>query len=114
MLFDELKLTTSLRLTGGHIGGHATNKPDDVDTVATSALVIETMCHHRDPRYVFRVHPGAKLNAEELQNMLLEVISVIKSKVGDIVSLVCDNCATNQKVYKLMNGPGKVTREYKG
>ena len=114
VLFDEVKLTTSLRFTGGHIVGHATNKPGVVDTIATSALVIEIICHHAGPRYVFRVHPVAKLNAEELQNMLLEAVSVIKSKGGDIVSLVCDNCATNQKVYKLMSGPGKVTIEYKG
>ena len=114
VLFDEVALTTSLRFTGGHIVGHATNKPGDVDTVATSALVIEIISHHGSPRYVFLVHPVAKLNAEELQNMLLEAISVIKSKGGDIVSLVCDNCATNQKVYELMGGPGKVTIDYKG
>ena len=30
------------------------------------------------------------------------------------MSLVCENCATNQKVYKLIGGPGKVTIEYKG
>ena len=39
--------------------------------------------------------------------MSLDAISVVKSKGGYIVPIVCDNCPTNQAVYKLMGGPGK-------
>ena len=56
----------------------------------------------------FKVHPVAKLKSPELRNMLLDAISVVKSKGGYIVSIVCDNCPTNQAVYKIMGGPGKI------
>ena len=37
LLFDEVKLTSALRYSGGHVMGHATNDPDAPDTLATSA-----------------------------------------------------------------------------
>ena len=88
-MFDEVKLRGGIRYTGGHIVGYA-----------TSALAIEIVCHHGGPRYVFRVHPVAKLNAEEQQGMLLKTISEIRSKGGDIVSLTCDNAPVNARTFE--------------
>ena len=94
--------------------GHATNKPDNPDTLATSALVIEIICHHGGSRYIFCVHPVVKLNAPELKGLLLEAVAAIKSRGGggDVVSLISDNCGTKRGVYKLMGGPGKVTIQH--
>ena len=46
--------------------------------VATSALVMEIICHHGGPRCVLLVHPVANLKSPELKNMLLDAISVVK------------------------------------
>ena len=92
-----MKLRGGIRYTGGHIVGHATNKQSEDTIIATSALALVIVCHHGGPRYVFRVHPVAKLNAEEQQGMLLEAISEIRSKGGDIVSLICDNAPVNAR-----------------
>ena len=86
-----MKLRGGIRYTGGNIIRYATNKLSEDTIIATSALAIEIVCHHGGSRYVFRVHPVAKLNAEEQQGMLLEAIAEIRSKGGDIVSLICDN-----------------------
>ena len=71
------------------------------------------MCHHGGPRYIFRVHPTHKLNAPQLQDLLMEAVAAITSKGGTVISLVSDNCGTNRGVYKLMGGPGKVTVTHK-
>ena len=57
LLFDEVKLVAALRHSGGHVVGHATNNPECLDVLATSALVLEVICHHGGPRYIFRVYP---------------------------------------------------------
>ena len=103
ILFDEMKLRGGMRCTGGHSVGYATNKQIEDTIIATSALAIESGCHHGGPSYAFRVHPVAKLNAEEQQGMLLEAISEIRSKGGDVVSLICDNAHVNARTFELMD-----------
>ena len=97
------------RYTGGHIVGYSTNKQSEDTIIATLALSIEIVCHHGGPLNVFQVHPVAKLNAEEQQGMLLEAISEICLKEGDILSLICDNAPVNVTTFELMGGPGKVS-----
>ena len=80
VLFGEVKMMSTLRYSGGHVMGHTMNKPDNPNTLATSALVIEIICHHGGPRYIFCVHPVAKLNVPELKGMSLEAVAAIKSK----------------------------------
>ena len=109
LLFDEVKLVSAVRFTGGHMMGYATNDPDSPNTLATSALVFEIICHHGGPRYIFRVHPTHKLNAPQLLVMMMEAVASITAKGGTVISLISDNCGTNRGVYKLMGGPGKVT-----
>ena len=113
VLFDEVKLMSTLRFSGGHVLGYAENsqRSQDNDILATHALVIEIVCHHGGPRYILRVKPVAKLNADDLECILQEAISTIVNCGGRIVSLVCDNCPTNQGVYKKLGGPGKVRLE---
>ena len=46
VLFDEVKLTRTMRFNGGHILGHATNATNESaesDILATHALVIESV-----------------------------------------------------------------------
>ena len=56
----------------------------------------------------------AKLNSESLKNILLEAMYVIIKSGGSIISLICDNCPTNQDVYGKQGGPGKVHLEQLG
>ncbi len=99
ILFDEVKLTQATRFTSGHVFGYADNNNADTDALATHALVIEIVCHHGGPRYILRVIPVAKLNAEDLQAILLEATQVVNDAGGRTISFICDNCPTNQGVY---------------
>ena len=56
--------------------GHATNDNTD-DALATHAPVVELVCHHGDPKYVLRVIPVAKLNAKDLETILLEAAKAV-------------------------------------
>ena len=104
ILFDEVKLIQAIRLIGGHIIGHASNKPEDNEELATSALVIEIVCHHGGPEYILGVHPVSTLKAVDILQMLSEAVRVIKDNDGFPVSFICDNCPTNQGVYSQLGG----------
>ena len=71
LLFDEVKLISAVRFSGGHMLGYATNDPDAPNTLASSALVFEIICHYGGPRYVFRIHPTHKLNANQQKQLSL-------------------------------------------
>ena len=43
--------------------------------------------------------------------MLLEVATAVKFQGGLPLAFISDNCAVNQKVYRDLGGPGKVTLE---
>jgi len=60
ILFDEVKLESCLRFTGGHVVGHADNQPEKL---ATSALALELVCHYGGPRFTVRIIPVARVNA---------------------------------------------------
>lgn len=116
VLFDEVKLTQAMRFTGGHVLGHAQNVTDESESeiLATHALVIEIVSHYGGPRYILRVIPVAKLNAADLEHILLEVARAIVDAGGCPISFVCDNCPTNQGVYGKLGGPAKVYFESLG
>ena len=49
IIFDEVKLVSTMRYSAGHVVGLAENKSEEL---ATYALVIELGCHHGGPRWV--------------------------------------------------------------
>ena len=51
------------------------------------------------------------MKADSLKNMLLDAAYTITSAGGCLVSFICDNHATNQRVYAKLGGPGKVYLE---
>ena len=108
ILFDEVKLKQSLRFVGDHIHRHTYNSNK---VLATSVLVFEIICHHGGPRYILKVVPVVNLKGDQLKDMIMEVIYLVKKKGGGgtPVSLICDNYSVNQKVYKLLGGPGEVS-----
>ena len=108
ILFDEVKLKQAVRFSNGHVYGYSENKSEEL---ATSALVIELVCHYGGPKYIMRVHPTSRLTAAELKVMLLEVATAVKFQGGLPLAFISDNCSVNQKVYKDLGGPGKVTLE---
>ena len=105
ILFDEVKLLKTTRLTGGHVIGYAINSPD---AVATSAFCIEIVCHHGGPRFVIGIHPVSRINAKEVRDILIETIVELRKMDILPISFICDNCPLNQGVYRLLGGPGKV------
>ena len=67
LLFDEVKLTQTLRFSGGHILGYEQNGDNEV--LATHALVLEIVCHHGGTRHILRVCPVAKLKSDDLKSI---------------------------------------------
>ena len=66
ILFDEVKLTETLRYLGGRVVGYAQNGSGDTEVLATHALVIEVVCQFGGPKYILRIYPVAKLNSDQL------------------------------------------------
>ena len=51
---DEVKLSSTLRLTGGHVVGYAKNSSQiSTETLATHSLVIEIVCHYGGAQSIF-------------------------------------------------------------
>ena len=76
ILFDEVKLTETLRYSGGRVLGYAQNASGDNEVLATHALVIEVVCHHGGPKYLLHIYPVAKLNSDQLKKFLLEALKM--------------------------------------
>ena len=97
VLFDEIRLTSPLRYTGGHVMAHEADSPDEIDKIATSAYMVEIICHHGGPNYIFRIHPSAKLNKTQLKKMLLEAVKLITTQkwyryISNFRSLLYQSC----------------------
>ena len=58
------------------------------ETLATHALVIEIICHYGGPKYILRVRPVVKLNANDLKWILQEAVFAIVKAGGRVISLV--------------------------
>ena len=108
ILFDEVKLTETLRYSGGHVVGYAKNGSADAGLLATHALVIEVVCHFGGPKYILRIHPVAKLISNQLKDILLEALAAVSNTGDTTISCICDNCNTNVSVYAKLGGPGRV------
>lgn len=105
ILFDEVKLKSVVRFTAGHVVGHAENCPEKL---ATSALAFELVCHYGGPRFTVRIVPVANLDAKQLREYVLEIVATVQRSGGRPVSIICDNCPLNQRLYKELDGPGLV------
>ena len=107
IIFDEVKLTKTLRYSGGRVVGYAQNGSCDSEVLATHALVIEVVCHFGGPKYILRIYPVAKLNSDQLKEVLLEALVAVTNAGGTIISCVDDNSKTNVAVYGKLCGPVK-------
>ena len=108
LLFDEVKLTETLRYSGGRVVGYAQNDSGDNEVLATHALVIEILCHFGGPKYIQCIYPVAKLNSDQLREIILQALVAVSNAGLTIISCVCDNCNTNVSVYGKLGAPGKV------
>ena len=107
ILFDEVNLTETLRYSGGRVVGYAQNGSCDSEVLATHALVIEVVCHFGAPKYILRIYPVAKLDSDQLKEVLLGALVAVTNAGGTMISCVGDNCKTNVVVYGKLGGPGK-------
>ena len=55
ILFDEVKLTETLRYSGGCVVGYTQNDSCDSEVLATHTLVIEVVCHFGGPKYILHI-----------------------------------------------------------
>ena len=107
ILFDEVKLTETLRYSGGRVVGYAQNGSCDSEVLAIHALVIEVVCHFGGSKYILRIYPVAKLDSNQVKEVLLEALVAVTNAGGTIISCVSDNCKTNVAVYGKLGGSGK-------
>ena len=108
ILFDEVKLKSTLIFSSGHILGYAVNDPG---VLAFSALAFEAVCLHGGPRFVLRVYQTAHLKAEQLKDVIFETIHLIRISGGQTLSIICDKCPLNQSAYSLLQGPVEVNTQ---
>ena len=101
IMFEEVKLTATLRYSGGHILGYAVNNQE---ILATHAMVVETACHYGGPRYILRVIPCAKLSSDDLKKFIIKSLQTVGNSGGTIISVICDNCRTNLSVFCKLGG----------
>ena len=57
--------------------------------------------------YLLRIYPVAKLDSDQLQEVLLEALVAVINAGGTIISYVGDNCKTNVAVYGKLGGSAK-------
>ena len=57
--------------------------------------------------YLLRIYPVAKLDSDQLQEVLPEALVAVTNAGGSIISCVRDNCKTNVAVYGKLSGSGK-------
>ena len=88
ILFDEVKLTETLRFSGGRVAGYAQNAFNDSEVFATHALVLEVVCYYSGPKYILHIYPVAKLNSNQLKEVLLEALAMV-SKAGWYYNILC-------------------------
>ena len=67
VLFDELKLLQSTRLTGGYLIGYT-----------PSAFCIEIVCHHGEPRLVIGINLVSQIFAEKSQYILKVILEELR------------------------------------
>ena len=72
-------------------------------------MVIEIIFHYGGPIYILNIYPVAKLISDQLKRMILETLAEVTDIGCTVISLVCDNCATNIAVYNKLGGIGKVS-----
>ena len=106
-IFDEVKLTETIRYSDSCVVGYAQNGSYDSEVLATHALVIVVVCHFGGPIYILRIYSVAKLDSDQLKEVLLEALVVVTNAGGSIISCVGNNCKTNVAVYGKLGGPGK-------
>ena len=107
ILFVKVKLTETFRYSGGRVVGFAQNGSCDSEVLATHALVIEVVCHFGGPKYILRIYPVAKLDSDQLKEVLLKALAAVTNADGNIISCVGDNCKTNVAVHGKLGGRDK-------
>ena len=75
------------------------------ETATRSLRPRRTYCN--SPIYILRIYSVAKLDSDQLKEVLLEDLVVVTNAGGSIISCVGNNCKTNVAVYGKLGGPGK-------
>ena len=71
-------------------------------------MIMEIIFHYGGHRYILNIFPDAKLNSDQLKRMILKTLAEVTDIGCTVISLVCDNCATNIAVCNKLGGIGKV------
>ena len=77
IIFDEMKLTKTLKYSGSRVVDYAENFGFDNKVLATHTLVVEVVCHFGGPKYILRIHPIAKLNSNTFKEMILAALVTV-------------------------------------
>ena len=93
ILVDEIHVKPCLLYHGGELFGRARNNPSEL---ASSVLAVMIVCMFGGPKFIAKVIPVKKVSAEFQFNIIKDVIKVITSSHGKVISIINDNNRVNQ------------------
>ena len=97
LLLDEVYVKPMSQYHGGIVFGKSVNKPHLLANTVLSFLVVTLF---NGPKFLYKMIPARKLDAEFLFEQTTLILDAIKNNGGNVVAIVCDGNRVNQKFYK--------------
>ena len=97
LLIDEVYVKPMLTYHGGHVFGSAAN---DNSKLAKTVLSVMVVCLYGGPKFVAKMVPVYKLDADFLFNQSNILINQIQNAGGNLLAIICDSNHVNQAYLK--------------
>ena len=97
LLHDEVYVKKMLLYHGGTVFGKAENNPS---LLAETTLGIMIICLHGGPKFINKIIPVSKLNANYLHSQVDSSQNNIQQAGGKVKAIICDGNRTNQAFFK--------------
>ena len=97
ILVDEVYVKATLQYHGGHVFGFAEN---NTELLAKTILGTMIKCLYGGPKFLVKMIPVAKLDAQYLYDHVTTIINLIGNLNGEVISVYCDDNRVNQAFFK--------------
>lgn len=98
LIFDEIHLKPSLRYRGGHVLGYSFDRPKELARTML-AYMIKLVFRSQQKSFLIRLVPVHTLTAELLYDQTMNLLQIIHSAGGKVLSLLSDNLSANRKMH---------------
>ena len=100
LLLDEVYVKPMLTYHGGQLFGKAVN---DSSGLAKTILAFMIVCCYGGPKFLVKLLPVIKLDADFLFNQTNVLLESIKEAGGKVIAIINDNNRVNQAFFKKFN-----------